>query len=185
MGLRIGDDVCGTRPRSHMSERDTETGARRRTIRSAAQEDHAVTHEDAGKYAAKHAAGTTPDPAIAAALEKRAEEGTVACVAAHEIAGDLGVAPSEVGKTIDLLEYRIVGCQLGLFGYSPQRKIVEPADVVSEELRHELGRAAPDGRISCASVWAIADAQGQPRMTVAAACETLSVKIKNCQLGAF
>jgi hypothetical protein len=167
------------------AERRQEVICLSETLRQARGGRRSVTHEDAGKYAAKHAAGTTPDPAIAAALERRAEEGTVACVAAHEIAGDLGVAPSEVGKTVDLLEYRIVGCQLGLFGYSPQRKIVEPADAVSEELRHELGRAAPDGRISCASVWAIADAQGLPRMSVAAACETLSVKIKNCQLGAF
>jgi hypothetical protein len=144
-----------------------------------------VTHEDAGKYAAKHAAGTAADPTISAALEKRMEEGTITCVAAHEIAADLSATASEVGKTIDLLECRIVECQLGLFGYSPEKKIVKAADVVPEDLRDELLRSGADGRISCATAWKIADSLGHPRMTAAEACEALGIKIKICQLGAF
>ena len=143
-----------------------------------------MTHEDAGKYKAKHPAGTAVDASIAAALEEKAD-GRVTCAAAEEIAGILRVALSEVGKTIDLLEYRINECQLGLFGYEPGGKVVEPAETVSDELRSELERFAGSGEISCASAWGIADRLGLQRMVVAAACELLRIKIRRCQLGAF
>lgn len=144
-----------------------------------------MTHEDAGKYGAKHPAGTTSDPAVAASVQERAENGRITCTAAHDIAGKLNVPPSEVGTAIDLLEYRIIECQLGLFGYYPGRKIVEAADVVAEDLRERLDRFAADGEIGCASAWGIADTLGIERMSVAAACETLGIKIKRCQIGAF
>lgn len=144
-----------------------------------------MTHEDAGKYKAKHPAGTAVDASIAAALEQKADGGRVTCTAAEEIAGILRVALSEVGKTIDLLEYRITECQLGLFGYEPHGKVVEPAETVSDELRAELERFAGSGEISCASAWDIADRLGLQRMVVAAACELLRIKIRRCQLGAF
>lgn len=144
-----------------------------------------MTHEDAGKYGAKHPAGTTADPALAAAVQDRAEDGQITCTAAHEIAGALGVAPAEVGKAVDLLELRIIACQLGLFGYYPGRKIVEAAEVVVDDLRDRLGPFAAAGEIGCAEAWDIADTLGIERMSVAAACETLGIKIKRCQLGAF
>ena len=144
-----------------------------------------MTHEDAGKYKAKHPAGTAADPSLAAALKQKADAERVACATAEEIAGNLGVALSEVGKTIDLLEYRIIECQLGLFGYEPHGKAVEPAETVSDELRAELERFAGSGEISCASAWGIADRLGLRRMAVAAACELQRIKIRHCQLGAF
>ena len=144
-----------------------------------------MTHEDAGKYKAKHPAGTAVDASIAAALEQEADGGRVTCVSAHDIAGSLNVTPSEVGKTIDLLEYRIIECQLGLFGYEPHGKVVEPAESVSDALRAQLDRFAGSGEIGCASAWEIADRLGLDRMAVAAACEHLGTKIRRCQLGAF
>jgi hypothetical protein len=144
-----------------------------------------VTHEDAGKYKAKHPADSAVDASIAAALEQKADGGRVTCAAAEEIAGILRVALSEVGKTIDLLEYRITECQLGLFGYEPRGKSVEPAEAVPDELRAGLDRFAGSGEISCASAWEVADRFGLQRMAVAAACELLRIKIRRCQLGAF
>lgn len=144
-----------------------------------------MTHEDAGKYRAKHPVGTAVDASIAAALEQKVDGGRVTCTAAHDIAETLKMAPSEVGKTIDLLEYRITECQLGLFGYEPVGKVVEPAETVSDELRAQLDRFAGSGEISCASAWEIADRLGLQRMAVAAACELLGIKIRRCQLGAF
>jgi len=144
-----------------------------------------MTHEDAGKYAAKHPAGTRCDPAIAAVLKEKARDGRVTCAAAHAVAGDFEVAPSEIGKSIDLLEYRIIECQLGLYGYLPERKIVKAADTVSEDLRDHLQPFSAAGEISCASSWEIARALGLERMAVAAACENMGIKIKHCQLGAF
>lgn len=144
-----------------------------------------MTHEDAGHYGAKHPAGTTCDPAVVAAVRERMVDDTIACTAAHEAAAACGVAPAEVGRAADLLECRLSECQLGLFGYSPQRRIVEPAEEITGELRERLTGAATDGRISCASCWAIADTLHIERMAAAAGCELLGLKITHCQLGAF
>ncbi len=144
-----------------------------------------MTHEDEGHYSAKHPHGTPADPALAAALTQTAQDGRVSCTAAHELAAAFKVAPAEVGKTADLLELRIVECQMGLFGYSPEKRIVKPADEVSDELRDSLQRYAANGRISCATCWKIADDLGLEKMTVSSACERLGIKVRHCQLGAF
>lgn len=136
-------------------------------------------------YSAKHPAGTKPDPAIAAALKVTAANERVTCAQAHDLAGRLGVAPAEVGKTMDLLEYRIIECQMGIFGYEPEKKVLVAAEAVTDELRHLLEGASLDGRVSCVACWEVASALGVEKMAVAAACERLGLKIKPCQLGAF
>ncbi len=144
-----------------------------------------MTHEDAGHYAAKHPPGTQPNPALAAAVLAKVENGLITCSDAHRIARDLGVSPAQVGATIDLLEKRIAKCQLGLFGYSPQRKILQPAETVAPDLAAALNRLAVDGRISCKDCWDTAAAFGMSRLATAAACERIGLKIRPCQLGAF
>ena len=113
------------------------------------------------------------------------DEGCVGCAVAHELADDLGVTPSEIGKTLDLLEYRIVKCQMGIFGYVPEKKVLRPATTVDELLRGRLEEATRDGHVSCAACWEIARALGLQKIAVAAACELQGIKIKPCQLGAF
>jgi hypothetical protein len=144
-----------------------------------------MTHEDAGHYAAKHPQGTEPNAALAEEIEKRADQGALTCAAAHAIAEALAVAPAEVGRCLDLMEIRLTKCQLGLFGYTPEKKIVSPADEVAPALEKAINDAIADGRIACASVWQIADHEGLKRLALAAACEALNVKVKPCQLGAF
>lgn len=144
-----------------------------------------MPHEYAGKYSTKHSPGTRPDPAVAAVLQEVAEDGRISCTVAHDVAVDLATTPAEVGKTMDLLEYRITKCQMGLFGYSPEKKILKPAETVSDPLRARLTDAAADGRVSCAACWDIALGLGIQKIAVAAACETLGLSIKPCQLGAF
>lgn len=144
-----------------------------------------MTASDDGKYSRKHPPGTLPDPDVAAALAEVAADGRVSCAVAHDLAAELEVAPAEVGKTMDLLEYRISMCQMGLFGFEPISKIVKPAEVVDDELAARLRSAAPENRISCASCWQIAQDEGLRKMQVAAACEALGLKITPCQLGAF
>ena len=87
--------------------------------------------------------------------------------------------------TIDLIEARIIKCQMGLFGYSPQKNIVKPAGNVSSELKNALDTRQKDMRISCEHCWEIASQQGLQKLEVASACETLGMKVKPCQLGAF
>ncbi len=144
-----------------------------------------MTHEAAGHYSAKHPEGTLYDAALAAALADTAEDGRITCTAAHGLAETFKVAPSEIGKTADLLEYRIIKCQLGLYGYSPEKRIVKAAEDVSDDLRDRLLAAATGGRISCASCWKIARTLGVEKMAVSGACEHLGLKVKHCQLGAF
>ena len=144
-----------------------------------------MTHEDAGHYAMKHPENTKPDPSIAEAVKKNISEGMVSCAAAFTIADELNVTPAQVGTTIDLLEARIAKCQLGLYGYGPQRRIVTAADAVLEELERDIRNLLTAGKLPCRSAWDIAGRHRIPKMNVSAACEKLGIKISTCQLGSF
>lgn len=144
-----------------------------------------MTHEDAGHYAAKHSKETKLDERIAGEIRKKIREGKVSCAAAHRIAEELDMTPAEVGIAIDLLEVRIERCQLGLYGYSPKRRIVEAAETVSLELEEAIRGKLSEGKLTCLSSWEIAKQFGISKMAVSSACETVGIKISFCQLGAF
>jgi hypothetical protein len=143
-----------------------------------------MTHEDAGHYAKKHQ-GRQIDPALAEALGKRAENGTITCAAVHAAAAEFKVPPVEAGIQADLLELRLVRCSLGLFGYGDEKNKVTPLEHVPEALARRLDAAAPEGRISCLDCWTLAGEMNLKKKEVAAACEARGLKIKPCQLGAF
>ena len=144
-----------------------------------------MSHAQAGHYASKHAPASRPDARIAALARQFAAHGKLTCAAAHRIAQELGVSPAEVGVTLDLLEIRISQCQLGLFGYSPQKRLVQPAAQVSPALRLALMAAQCEQGLPCAAAWELASSAGVSKLELAAACEALRLKIKTCQLGAF
>ncbi|MEA2014007.1 MAG: hypothetical protein U9N38_01665 [Thermodesulfobacteriota bacterium] len=144
-----------------------------------------MTHEDAGHYAAKHAAGVQPAPGIFEAVRDKVKDGLITCAVMHKIADDLKIKPAEVGVVADLMEVRLSRCQMGMFGYTPNRRIVKPADEVSCELEEAVKKSLIDGRITCLSCWRIAKEFGIAKMDVASACEALEIKITSCQLGAF
>jgi len=144
-----------------------------------------MTHEDAGHYASKHPEGTEADSRILAAIKQKLADNHIACAAAHAVAEDLSIPPLQVGLTIDLMEARIVKCQMGLFGYSPQKSIVKPAENVSQDLKDTLEANLMNGRIPCNRCWKIAADHGLKKMEISAACEALGLKVKPCQLGAF
>ena len=146
-----------------------------------------MAHQDKGHYSAKHK-NTTRDERIAAAIQSRAGAGQLPCRVAEKLAAGLGVLMAEIGRNADLLEIRIGGCQLGLFGHTRAEKRVKPAQEVSPELESVIRSrltGSPEGPISCAAVWDIALLREMPRAEVSAACEKLGIKIKPCQLGAF
>ncbi|MBN2079096.1 MAG: hypothetical protein JW838_09015 [Spirochaetes bacterium] len=126
-----------------------------------------------------------PDQKLVDALGESSKDDSIACGAVFAVIERLQVDPAEAGKALDLLEISIKGCQLGLFGYSPNKKIVKPAESVPGDLEKEIRSRLSEGRLPCAEAWAIAAAQGMSKMDVAAACETLGVKISRCQIGAF
>ena len=80
---------------------------------------------------------------------------------------------------------RITYCQLGLFGHSPEKKIVRPEKAVDLRLKTVIEAAAEDGRLSCLKAWDIAAQLQIPKIAVSNACEGLGMRIKPCQLGAF
>jgi len=144
-----------------------------------------MTHEDAGHYAAKHPKGTVCDPQIAEALQREVSDGKIPCAVIHKISKKMNKLPGEVAKNADLLEIRLCKCQLGLFGYGKQKKIVRPAKKISKALEIKIRESIIDGRISCAACWDAAEKLGCSKLDVSGACETLKIKISPCQLGAF
>lgn len=133
----------------------------------------------------KHGPAQTIDPTLAAQIKGRQENGNLTCSKAHAIAKALDTTPAQVGKAMDILGIRISRCQMGLFGYSPEKKAVKPTETVDAAIKTELESAVNDNRIPCARCWELADRHKIPRMAVAAACEALGYKISRCQLGAF
>jgi len=104
---------------------------------------------------------------------------------AFEIVKTLQVSPEAVGKNVDMLDFKLAKCQLGLFGYQPEKKIVKPQDTVDEKLKDAIVDALVQERLSCKIAWEIASRLQIPKMTVSNVCEAMGIKIKNCQLGAF
>jgi len=144
-----------------------------------------MSHEDAGHYKNKHPLGSEPDAALAEILRKKMTPEGLPCVVAFEIAVEEAVSPFEVGRAADLLEVPITKCQLGLFGYKPQKRIVKPAEQVSAELREAISQGLENERLPCRTAWAIAEKLHLPKMAVSSACESLKIKIGPCQLGSF
>ncbi len=118
-------------------------------------------------------------------LADAASHGELSCKAAFEAAAMYGLPPEQVGEFADRFGFHLTKCQLGLFGYPPQKKIVAPLESVDADLAAAIQAGMANNRLPCRNAWEIADRFHLPRMTVSAACETLGVKIKPCQLGAF
>jgi hypothetical protein len=126
-----------------------------------------------------------PDPVITQEIQVRLRNDALPCAVAFDIAGKLGCTPAEVGRTADLLHVNLVKCQLGLFGYKPQKKIVDSRMPQEPALGDAIRDGLVDDRLPCQTAWRIATQFGVPKMTVSSACEALGIKIKPCQLGAF
>jgi len=67
-----------------------------------------------------------PDPALAAEINQQLKDGMLPCAVAHDIARNLEVDPLKVGQAADALEISLSKCQLGLFGYKPNKRSSKP-----------------------------------------------------------
>lgn len=144
-----------------------------------------MTHKDAGDYSKKHGAREKPNPRLAEAIREGADEGQISCARVFTIASEAGTSPSEVGKAVDLLKIKLTKCQLGLFGHSPGKSIVKPAEQVSTELAAAIRKRLVNERLPCSEAWQIAEEMKLKKTDVSSAAEALGIKIKPCQLGAF
>ncbi len=136
-------------------------------------------------FADKHGSDAQINARIKDALGQQTRNNEVPCAVAFEIAEALQVSPADVGKTADLLEFELVNCQLGLFGYKPDKKIVAPNAAENPDLEQAIRDALIDGKLPCRTAWEIAGSHGLSKMAISAICEHLGIKIKTCQLGAF
>ena len=127
----------------------------------------------------------TIDAAIVEAVKKSSVNNELACADATAVAVTLNKPMLEVGLALDLLEVSITKCQLGLFGYYPQKRIVSPAQYITSELEQAIRERLVNGALPCDAAWEIAEKAALPKMKVASACEALKIKIKPCQLGTF
>jgi hypothetical protein len=125
------------------------------------------------------------DERIAAAIREQSREGELPCAAVFRIAKELGLSPLAVGRTADEVEFRLVRCQLGLFGYGERKSVVEPAEDVAPALEQAIREGLILGRLPCAVAWAIAARFGMPKLHVANAAEKLGIRVGQCQIGAF
>jgi hypothetical protein len=143
-----------------------------------------MTHSDKGHYSNKHQK-QDPDPAYAGEINAASSNGEISCAAAHKAAGALNLSPEKTGEQIDLLEFRITQCRLGLFGHSGSGKQFNPDISIGKDLETRLTAATVQGRISCKACWEIAAALNLKKLDVGSACEKMGLRIKPCQLGTF
>lgn len=143
-----------------------------------------MAHQDRGHYADKHPEKTV-DPVILKKLREISEKSLLRCASAHKAAKSLGVSPKKIGIQADLMELRIVECQLGLFGYAPEQKRIDPGIGISDKLWAAIENKSADGRLSCRECWDLAGEWKISRLDMGSACEKINIRIKPCQLGAF
>lgn len=136
-------------------------------------------------YSKKHDLNLRPDPRIEKEMRNRTASREIPCALAFEIAESLHVGPEEVGRTADVLDIPLVKCQLGLFGYKPENKIVMAEDAPNQALKDAINGSSENSRLSCEKVWQIAVRLNMSKLTVGNACQAGRVKIKTCRLGAF
>ena len=118
-------------------------------------------HQDEGNYAGKHPEGAVLNEAVVEILKKKVKNERISCKAAHEAASLARVSPAEIGRTLDILEVRINGCQLGLFGHKTDHGKAEfrlPEN--PEALRKAVADASNEEGISCDALWKAAAGAG-------------------------
>jgi len=122
---------------------------------------------------------------IAAQIKESLTEGKLPCPAAFKLARRLEVSPEQVGEVADEFSIRISRCQLGLFGYWPEGKPLEPAPEVGRQLEVRIRDRVIEEGLPCATAWDIASELTMKRIDVARAAESLGVRVTQCQLGCF
>ncbi len=144
-----------------------------------------MTRKDKGHYGNKHPADLKVNPEIVEAVKEKVLAQKIPCAGAFSIVDKLDVEPLEVGITLDSLEITISRCQLGLFGYEPNKKAINPSDNVPRDVEEAIRASLKNDRLSCKDAWEIANRFGMKKMAVSSICEALKIKISSCQLGAF
>ena len=136
-------------------------------------------------YAKKHSPDTVMDEAVANALGELALQGALPCAVAFEVAQRLQKEPAAIGQAADLLELRLIKCQLGLFGHGPKKDREKPGPPIPPQIQEAIRKGLQDGRLPCKNAWKIAEDFSMHKMQIGTICDIMDIKIGPCQLGAF
>lgn len=136
-------------------------------------------------FTKKHPVHTEVNENIKQEILSQTKNKGLPCAVAFVISEETGAPIAEVGKTADLIPVKLTKCQLGLFGYGPEKKRVNGNKAVEPDLKKRILGHVSQNRISCQIAWEIAASSGVPKIRVGDACEAMNVKIVPCQLGAF
>ena len=144
-----------------------------------------MTDQKNNKFAAKHQGKAQLNNIIKNEILKQNKDSKLPCFVAFKIAKELQVSPGDVGKAVDLLNFRLAKCQLGLFGYKSQKKIIKAKEPEDRSLKKAIHDGLVEEKLPCISAWEIASKFNVNKMIVSSACEAMNIKITKCQLGAF
>ena len=133
----------------------------------------------------KYRRDSKPDSLITYEILKHSLNSELSCAAAFLIAKKCDVSPCKVGMIADLINCRLVKCQMGLFGYKPDKKIVIPVKTMEQNLKNTITDNLVDGKLACKIALDIVSCFKVSKMTVSGICEGMNIKINKCQLGAF
>ena len=126
-----------------------------------------------------------PDSSIKHEILKHSLNRELSCASAFSIAKELNVSPDSVGMVANSIDCRLIKCQMGLFGYRPDKKIVMPVKTMDQNLKNTIIDNLVERRLSCKIAWDIAFLFKVNKMTVSGICEEMNIKINKCQLGTF
>ena len=127
---------------------------------------------------------------LAERIRAAAKDNQLPCAVAHKLAGEWDMTPEALGAAANEAGVRITRCQLGFFGYAPQKgmpgySLVQPAEHVPDDLAAETRAALVDGRLPCRAAWELARRHGLNYRQMGDAVEALGLRVKPCQLGCF
>lgn len=125
------------------------------------------------------------DEKIEKIIAEKVKNNDLPCAVAFDIANQVGISPADMGNYADENKLHLVKCQLGLFGYKPEKKIVKAVSEVAPDLEAAIRNELINDRLPCKSAWLLAEKFEIGKLAVSGACENLGIKIKPCQLGAF
>lgn len=118
-------------------------------------------------------------------LASSVKDNKISCAQAYRISDELNMLYSDMGSQLDQLEIRLTTCQLGLFGYGPEKKRFDPDIEVTEKMKILIQKNQTDQCMSCSKCWKLAESLSISRLEMGSVCEKLGIRIKPCQLGAF
>ena len=139
------------------------------------------------KFAKKHGNNVNLNAAVKDEITKSMKNGAIFCDDAFRIADKLNITSEKVGITADLMDCKLTGCQLGLFGLQSQNKASEMLlpELKKNDLKKKIMSELIDSRLTCKKAWEIASQHRVCKITVTELCDEMKIKITRCQLGAF